>query len=266
MSVVAKGRRPAFTLIELLVVVAIIAILIAVLAPSLKGARESARRSVCLSNLRQIGLGWQAYLADNKDRFLQPDQFPVFIKNTHISYGGFEGEVPIVFVAGLAVLNPRPINPYVGAFASNATEAPIFRCPSDRGIFSANPSEIDPIDRSAYEHIGTSYPMNTAITSRGANDPRAPYRVEDERVSPSIFVMLGDYQHQFAHRRDIRPNPNLRIARWHDQDGARVNLTFLDGHAAWTFIEPETAPFRRQNVDYSFPRDWVPPPNDPASP
>jgi prepilin-type N-terminal cleavage/methylation domain-containing protein len=54
-------RKNAFTLIELLVVVAIIAVLVAILLPALNKARESARRTVCGSNLRQIGIGCIAY-------------------------------------------------------------------------------------------------------------------------------------------------------------------------------------------------------------
>ncbi len=62
------GRRPvAFTLIELLVVVAVIALLIAILLPALAGARASARRTLCLSNQRQLGLALQLYVNDQKE-------------------------------------------------------------------------------------------------------------------------------------------------------------------------------------------------------
>src|SRR5436190_16548494 len=60
------NRRRAFTLVELLVVIAIIALLIAVLLPVLGRAKESANRSVCLSNHKQILLAISFYANDNK--------------------------------------------------------------------------------------------------------------------------------------------------------------------------------------------------------
>ncbi|MEI6499426.1 MAG: DUF1559 domain-containing protein [Armatimonadota bacterium] len=57
-------RKSGFTLIELLVVIAIIAILAAILFPVFAKAREKARQSACLSNMKQIGLGLMSYTAD----------------------------------------------------------------------------------------------------------------------------------------------------------------------------------------------------------
>jgi prepilin-type N-terminal cleavage/methylation domain-containing protein len=60
--------KRAFTLIELLVVIAIIAILAAILFPVFAQAKEAAKKTACLSNMKQLGLGFQLYLGDNDDK------------------------------------------------------------------------------------------------------------------------------------------------------------------------------------------------------
>ena len=64
-----QGRSSAFTLVELLVVIGIIALLISILLPVLGRARESAKQTACLSNVRQLGIAMIQYTGANKGYF-----------------------------------------------------------------------------------------------------------------------------------------------------------------------------------------------------
>lgn len=73
-----SGGSQAFTLTELLVVIVIIAILAALLLPAMASAREKGRRTVCISNARQIALGLQVYVQDHDGRIPYGPKAPPF--------------------------------------------------------------------------------------------------------------------------------------------------------------------------------------------
>jgi prepilin-type N-terminal cleavage/methylation domain-containing protein len=106
-----KSLRPrAFTLIELLVVIAIIAILAAILFPVFAQAREKARQTACLSNMKQIGLGLMMYVQDFDE------VFPGNLLCVPTINGGSTGDTRI------------PIDRQIAPYTKNDQ---IFTCPSD---------------------------------------------------------------------------------------------------------------------------------------
>ena len=80
-TVAPRDRHFAFTLVELLVVIAIIGILVALLLPAVQAAREAARRSSCLNNLKQYGLAAANYESAHK-------HFPLGFENDLNTSGG----------------------------------------------------------------------------------------------------------------------------------------------------------------------------------
>ncbi len=86
-----SSTRRAFTLIELLVVIAIIAILAAILFPVFARAKEAAKKTQSLSNLKQIGLAWQMYNADADDVMMRVRTYSPGDIKAYYWWGSFDG-------------------------------------------------------------------------------------------------------------------------------------------------------------------------------
>jgi prepilin-type N-terminal cleavage/methylation domain-containing protein len=111
-----RKKWSAFTLVELLVVIGIIAVLVGILLPVVSRARESARRTACLSNLRQIGQGAAMYANLYKDYIPLGCRRDSFGINTLFFYS--QGS-PTEFFTGLGLLYKTRIVP----------SGPVFFCP-----------------------------------------------------------------------------------------------------------------------------------------
>jgi prepilin-type N-terminal cleavage/methylation domain-containing protein/prepilin-type processing-associated H-X9-DG protein len=147
-------RKAAFTLVELLVVIGIIALLISVLLPALNRAREAAKSTQCLSNLRQIGQAMNAYAADTKGWVV-----PGFIDTASGSGAGAENWATI-FVNMKYLPAPKQVTlPNLTEESSADAGNSVFYCPSgtNRKHDKNNPNGDDPDPTSPEDPVNTYF-------------------------------------------------------------------------------------------------------------
>jgi prepilin-type N-terminal cleavage/methylation domain-containing protein/prepilin-type processing-associated H-X9-DG protein len=130
-SGIISGRKEGFTLVELLVVIAIIAILAAMLLPTLTRAKEEGQGVQCMSNMRQMALGWRMYAQDNREFVVLASAGPAkdpynpyaWTKQSEdFSDNAYNYDPSVDITVG-------PLYPYINSYM-------VYRCPADTSVIA----------------------------------------------------------------------------------------------------------------------------------
>jgi prepilin-type N-terminal cleavage/methylation domain-containing protein len=210
-----RMRRKGFTLIELLVVVAIIVILAGILYPVFAATRRAAYNSVCLSNLKQIGLAVQMYTQD------YDESFPTACSQDDRITGRAQP------------LWPTP-TPYLWeVVAPYVKNAGVWRCPADRGY--KVPALALNFEPSTYAKTGSSYQYNTnlAWASTGFLGRRGswlPLTVGAIQTPAETMVAAEPEGTGYWHNSILAPVLMQRNAGNDTTNTYRFNQVSVDGH------------------------------------
>jgi len=227
-------RRTAFTLIELLVVIAIIAILAAILFPVFAQARDKARQTMCLSNMKQMGVATMMYVQDYDEIFFWDSW----------------GHRYWLFL----------LQPYIKGYPKNFRQprANIYACPSDR-------DGIQYVSRRSAVQI-TPEPAATwglVLDASGRYPYWASYGI-NEHV-PDQWPMLASYEEPadtflYLENNDsdvegdeLSDPGRASCTEIRFEHAGGLNITYIDSHAKWS-----KAVFRDNNPCIN--ANWIFPP------
>jgi prepilin-type N-terminal cleavage/methylation domain-containing protein len=250
-----SGRgRPAFTLIELLVVIAIIAILAAILFPVFARARESARRSTCLSNLKQIGTATLMYLQDYDDTY--PNGLVLAVP------GPAAGSFAVMYqkTPPLAVVYSGNINGPNGYYPLFADHAKGFRPSVGEQLqpYVKNTSVfIDPDDptgdrfaagRWSGQFTRLSYMWNGGLGLGNSNCVASSSPIAQAAIgAPSNLQMVQDNWSNMHTLGETVPWWNIcfadghaKLSRWVDYSPGNATGKPWQGPWGWNFCNPQT--------------------------
>lgn len=221
-----RRSSKGFTLIELLVVIAIIAVLAAILFPVFARAREQARASSCLSNIKQLGTALQMYMSDNDQ--IMPCAYYELTDTYAADLGGVGN--PGMWCGRWAMSNDNQVNysvigSYRAQMNSYVRNNGVFKCPSDNSTDPQWPPKPN-------GKLFTSYPMKfwwgMATTSAyGVGFKGCPSPNESWFKDTSRAIAFHE-QHPFH---DWRHDANRGPLGYGWFPDCKVNLAFLDGHA-----------------------------------
>jgi prepilin-type N-terminal cleavage/methylation domain-containing protein len=229
--------KRAFTLIELLVVIAIIAILAAILFPVFAQAKESAKRTACLSNSRQMGLATMMY---NQD---WDGSFPIHYAYNSQPPAGAPGHKGVeVLLAPYVRMGSTRIDPATGLPITPLME--IFKCPLDAG--GPYTSQDVPGAHTYWKAYGSSYRfgkcMFTMVAGESSSNNKlrtVSWHVNESAIQfPSESRIIRDEMFTFFSEKVTPgacdkygydcPPPWNYYRQWHGTGGT---LIFADGHA-----------------------------------
>lgn len=187
------SRRLGFTLIELLVVIAIIAILMALLLPAVQQAREAARRTVCKSRLKQIGIAIHNYYESHGT--FPPGWIAAQRRATteHNNYFGWSAML-LPFLDQSNLYQQLDFNVALDE-GSNAqlvsTALPVFRCPSDT-FGETYVSETSGVEVGVSNFPGLGGQILCALQDTGVFGQNSSTRMRDITDGTSTTFLVGE--------------------------------------------------------------------------
>ena len=258
-----RFRCRAFTLVELLVVIAVIAILAALLLPALTKARVRAQGIACLSNIRQLQMGWLSYAQDFNDQIVfNPGDFEMGWVDTKF------GDANSAYISGY-------LNQFTDVrgllFGYVGSEAP-YRCPSQSQVFGGSWAEdgsmIGPglTNMTPIRSFSVSGRMNGLLPPAPTtnSNPQNLARLSDiTRPSPAVAYVFCDVNLYTVRDGQFR-TPDGYGNQWAEQvPGTRHansgTVSYADGHCELhRWVEPSTIsmnidPFNSGPVEPTFP-------------